>query len=189
MYHEAWRIERDWFYDRNIHGLDLKAAEKKYEPYLRNVASRNDLTYLFQEMLGNMTVSHMGTGGGDLPEVKRVQTGLAGRRLRSRQRPLSLRARLQRRELEPAAARAAHAAGREREGGRVSAGGQRPRGAAAGQRLQLLRGTGRQIRGAARGPGCERRGCARSDRGSRGRTRAACATSPGSRRTAAKWTR
>jgi tricorn protease len=78
MYREAWRTECDWFYDRNAHGLDLKAAEKKYEPYLRNVASRNDLTYLFQEMLGNLVVSHMGTGGGDLPEVKRVQTGLLG---------------------------------------------------------------------------------------------------------------
>jgi tricorn protease len=78
MYREAWRVERDWFYDRNLHGLDLKAAEKKYEPYLRNVASRDDLTYLFQEMLGNITVSHMGTGGGDTPEVKRVQTGLLG---------------------------------------------------------------------------------------------------------------
>ncbi len=78
MYREAWRIERDWFYDRNIHGLDLKEAEKKYEPYLRNIASRNDLTYLFQEMLGNMVVSHMGTGGGDTPEVKHVQTGLLG---------------------------------------------------------------------------------------------------------------
>ena len=78
MYREAWRTERDWFYDRNIHGLDIKEAEKKYEPYLRNVAARSDLTYLFQEMLGNMTVSHMGTGGGDLPEVKRVQTGLLG---------------------------------------------------------------------------------------------------------------
>ncbi|HUA62019.1 MAG TPA: PDZ domain-containing protein [Verrucomicrobiae bacterium] len=78
MYHEAWRIERDWFYDRNIHGLDLKAEEKKYEPYLDSIASRNDLTYLFQEMLGNMVVSHMGTGGGDTPEVKRVQTGLLG---------------------------------------------------------------------------------------------------------------
>ena len=41
MYREAWRVERDWFYDRNLHGLDLKAAEKKYEPYLRNVASRD----------------------------------------------------------------------------------------------------------------------------------------------------
>jgi tricorn protease len=78
MYHEAWRTERDWFYDRNAHGLDLKAAEKKYEPYLRNVASRSDLTYLFQEMLGNLVVSHMGTAGGDLPDVKRVQTGLLG---------------------------------------------------------------------------------------------------------------
>jgi tricorn protease len=78
MYHEAWHTERDWFYDRNAHGLDLNAAEKKYEPYLRGVASRSDLTYLFQEMLGNITVSHMGTGGGDLPEVKRTQTGLLG---------------------------------------------------------------------------------------------------------------
>ena len=78
MYREAWRVERDWFYDRNLHGLDVKAAEKQYEPYLRNVSSRADLTYLFQEMLGNLTVSHMGTGGGDTPEVKRVQTGLLG---------------------------------------------------------------------------------------------------------------
>jgi tricorn protease len=78
MYREAWRVERDWFYDRNLHGLDVKEAEKKYEPYLRNIASRNDLSYLFQEMLGNITVSHMGTGGGDTPEVKRVQTGLLG---------------------------------------------------------------------------------------------------------------
>ena len=78
MYHEAWHVERDWFYDRNTHGLDLKQAEKEYEPYLRNVAARSDLTYLFQEMLGNIVVSHMGTGGGDLPDVKRVQTGLLG---------------------------------------------------------------------------------------------------------------
>jgi tricorn protease len=78
MYHEVWRTERDWFYDRNIHGLDLKEAERKYEPYLRNIAARSDLTYLFQEMLGNMVVSHMGTGGGDVPMPKHVQTGLLG---------------------------------------------------------------------------------------------------------------
>jgi len=78
MYREAWRIERDWFYDRNIHGFDLKTAEKKYEPYLRGIASRYDLTYLFQEMLGAMVVGHLGTGGGDTPEIKRVQIGLLG---------------------------------------------------------------------------------------------------------------
>ena len=78
MFREAWRVERDWFYDRNMHGFDLKAAEKKYEPYLQGLASRQDLTYLFQEMLGGLVVGHLGAGGGDTPEVKRVQTGLLG---------------------------------------------------------------------------------------------------------------
>ncbi len=78
MYHEVWRLERDFFYDPNFHGLDLKAAEKKYEPYLAGIASRADLNYLFAEMLGEMTVGHLGVGGGEQPEVKRVQTGLLG---------------------------------------------------------------------------------------------------------------
>ena len=78
MFREAWRIERDWFYDRNAHGFDLTEGEKTYEPYLAGIASRYDLTYLFREMLGRLTVSHLSTGGGDTPEVKRVQTGLLG---------------------------------------------------------------------------------------------------------------
>ncbi len=78
MYHESWRLERDFFYDPNFHGLDLKAAEKQYEPYLAGISSRADLNYLFAEMLGEMTVGHLGVGGGDQPEVKRVQTGLLG---------------------------------------------------------------------------------------------------------------
>lgn len=78
MYREVWRIQRDFFYDPGAHGLDLRAAEKKYEPYLEAVASRGDLNYLFQEMLGEMSVGHMGAGGGALPEVKRVPGGLLG---------------------------------------------------------------------------------------------------------------
>ena len=78
MYHEAWRVERDFFYDPGFHGLDLKAAEKLYEPYLGGIGSRADLNYLFAEMLGNMVVGHLGVGGGDQPEVRRVQTGLLG---------------------------------------------------------------------------------------------------------------
>jgi len=78
MYHEVWRIERDFFYDPGYHGLDLKAAEKRYEPYLQNIASRRDLNYLFIEMLGEMSVGHMFIGGGDFPEVKRIPTGLLG---------------------------------------------------------------------------------------------------------------
>ena len=78
MYREAWRIQREFFYDPRYHGLDLAAAEKRYEPFLEGVASRSDLNYLFAEMLGDITVSHLGVGGGTTPEVRRVATGLLG---------------------------------------------------------------------------------------------------------------
>jgi tricorn protease len=78
MYKEAWRIQRDFFYDPNLHGLNLNAAEKKYEVYLDNLAHRADLNYLFQEMLGNMSVGHHNSGGGDIPQVTPVQVGLLG---------------------------------------------------------------------------------------------------------------
>jgi len=78
MYREAWRIEREFFYDPNLHGLDLEWAQKKYAPYVEAVASRTDLNYLFAEMLGEITVGHLGVGGGDIPRAKRVATGLLG---------------------------------------------------------------------------------------------------------------
>ncbi len=78
MFHEAWRIERDFFYDPNHHGLDLEAAERRYEPYLAHLDSREDLNYLFSEMLGELTVGHLRAGGGDTPEARKVKTGLLG---------------------------------------------------------------------------------------------------------------
>jgi tricorn protease len=78
MYKETWRIERDFFYDPNHHGLDLKATAKKYEPYLDSLAHRADLNYLFQEMLGELTIGHLYVSGGDMPDPKRVPGGLLG---------------------------------------------------------------------------------------------------------------
>ena len=78
MFREAWRIERDFFYDPGYHGLDLHKAEKRYEPFLEGIGSRADLNYLFAEMLGNLVVGHLGVGGGETPDVKRIQTGLLG---------------------------------------------------------------------------------------------------------------
>jgi len=78
IYHEIWRIERDFFYDPHAHGLNLKAAEEKYRPYAENVASRDGLNYLFEEMLGELSVGHLFVGGGAYPEVKRVPGGLLG---------------------------------------------------------------------------------------------------------------
>ncbi len=78
MYREVWRIERDWFYDPNYHGLDIAAQERKYQPYLESVASRSDLNYLFQEMLGDLTIGHLYIGGGERPEIKSLKVGLLG---------------------------------------------------------------------------------------------------------------
>ena len=78
MYRETWRIERDFFYAPNYHGLDLKATEKKYEPYVQALVHRSDLNYLFQEMLGELTVGHLYVSGGDIPDPKRVPGGLLG---------------------------------------------------------------------------------------------------------------
>jgi tricorn protease len=78
MYHEVWRIQRDFFYDPNHHGLNLAAAEKKYSAYLAGLGGRADLNYLFVEMLGEITVGHMFIGGGDGPKPPMVRGGLLG---------------------------------------------------------------------------------------------------------------
>ena len=78
MYHDAWRIQREFFYDPDLHGLDLQSAIKKYEPYLESVMSRRDLSYVFADMMGEITVGHLGVGGGDLPETRNIATGLLG---------------------------------------------------------------------------------------------------------------
>jgi tricorn protease len=78
MYHEAWRVERDFLYDPGLHGLDWKAAQARYEKYLPGLASRADLNYRFEEMLGELTLGHVFVFGGQMPEAKRIPCGLLG---------------------------------------------------------------------------------------------------------------
>ena len=78
MYYQVWRDERDFLYDPALHGLNLEAIKKKYEPYLDGISGRADLNYLFEEMLGEITIGHMFVGGGDVPQSPKVKTGLLG---------------------------------------------------------------------------------------------------------------
>ncbi|MBY0507817.1 MAG: PDZ domain-containing protein [Bryobacteraceae bacterium] len=78
MYNEAWRIQRDFFYDPKLHGVDIAAMKARYAPYLESIGSRTDLNYLFADMMGEFTASHLYVTGGQLPEVKRVRGGLLG---------------------------------------------------------------------------------------------------------------
>jgi tricorn protease len=63
MYHETWRLQRDFLYDPHTHGLDVAKIEAKYQPYLQNLASRDEFTYLCDEMLGEVQVGHMFVNG------------------------------------------------------------------------------------------------------------------------------
>lgn len=67
IYHEAWRIMRDWFYDSNHHGQELAELERHYAEYLPSITRRVDLNSLMNRMLGHISVSHLGVGGGDVP--------------------------------------------------------------------------------------------------------------------------
>lgn len=78
MFQDAWRVQRELFYDPNLHGLNLAATIKKYEPFIDGVMARRDLNYVFADMMGEITAGHLGVGGGDHPDVKTVPTGLLG---------------------------------------------------------------------------------------------------------------
>src|SRR5258708_30778355 len=78
MYHEVWRIERSYFYDPNLHGVNAADGEKEYEKYLESLASRSDLNYIFHDLLSEFTVGHLRGGRGDMPQAKTVAGGLLG---------------------------------------------------------------------------------------------------------------
>ena len=68
VYHETWRIQRDFLYDPNTHGLSIPKVEAKYKPYLDGLASRSEFTYLSVEMLGEVNIGHMFVGGAESPD-------------------------------------------------------------------------------------------------------------------------
>jgi tricorn protease len=78
MFEQEWRDQRDFFYDPGLHGIDLAAAKKRYAPYLQGIGTRDDLNFLFREMLGNLSVSHMYVIGGDNPPFKKIKVGQLG---------------------------------------------------------------------------------------------------------------
>ncbi len=78
VFDESWRQMRDFFYAPNMHGVDWPAQRAKYGALLPAVATRNDLTYLIGEMIGELHIGHSYVGGGDRTEVPRTRTGLLG---------------------------------------------------------------------------------------------------------------
>jgi len=79
IFDEAWRINRDYFYDPNMHGADWKAMKAKYAVFLPDLAVRQDLNRVMQWMSSELSVGHHRLTGGDtLANVDAIPGGLLG---------------------------------------------------------------------------------------------------------------
>ena len=78
IFEEAWRQERDYFYDPNTHGADWDAVHARYAPLIPHVRHRADLTYVLDQVGGELSVGHSFVGGGDMPATDTVRVGLLG---------------------------------------------------------------------------------------------------------------
>jgi tricorn protease len=78
MFEEAWRYERDYFYDPNMHGRNWNEVYQRYAPLVPYIKHRADLTYILDQVNGELSVGHSFVFGGDLPEVESPSGGLLG---------------------------------------------------------------------------------------------------------------
>lgn len=66
IFQDAWRLERDFFYDRDMHGVDWAEMRERYLPLIDDCVTRGDLNYVLGEMLGELSASHVYRSGGDV---------------------------------------------------------------------------------------------------------------------------
>jgi tricorn protease len=79
MLDEAWRINRDYFYDPGYHGADWPAMRKRYAAFLPDLATRNDLFRVIRWMLSELSVGHSYQSPGEsVFEGETVPGGLLG---------------------------------------------------------------------------------------------------------------
>ncbi len=130
VYREAFRLMRDMFYDPNHHGRDVAELERHYAAYLPGLTRRADLNQLLVRAFGEISVSHLRVGGGDVPRPNDPpeRTGLLGADWRYEKDRVVL-AKILRRPAPPLAERALRAparpARRRRAGRRLPRGDRR----------------------------------------------------------------
>lgn len=78
IFEEAWRYEKNHFYDPDMHGRDWNEVYKRYSPLIKYVRHRTDLNYIIDQVNGELSVGHSFVGGGDYPKVDDNKVGLPG---------------------------------------------------------------------------------------------------------------
>jgi tricorn protease len=75
---DAWRLERDYFYDPNMHGVNWAEVKARYSKMLEGASSRDELNYIIGEMIGELSSSHTYKGGGDMEKEMNENVGYLG---------------------------------------------------------------------------------------------------------------
>jgi tricorn protease len=78
MFRDAWRQERDFFYDPGMHGVDWDGMYDRYAQLVPYVAHGADFSFILGELIGELNSSHSYVRPGDMPRPKSVGTGLLG---------------------------------------------------------------------------------------------------------------
>ncbi|HEY8969541.1 MAG TPA: PDZ domain-containing protein, partial [Puia sp.] len=75
---DAWRLERDFFYDPNMHGVDWNKVKERYLKMLEGAVTRDEVNFIIGEMIGELNASHTYHGGGVEEVPKRASVGYLG---------------------------------------------------------------------------------------------------------------
>ncbi len=78
IFEEAWRYEKDYFYASNMHGRDWDEVHQRYVPLIPYIKHRADLTYILDQVNGELSVGHSFVFGGDYPKTEENSVGLLG---------------------------------------------------------------------------------------------------------------
>lgn len=78
IFNDTWRMQKEYFYDPDMHGIDWQAVYDKYQPMLDHVQRREDLNDVLVQMIAELQVGHNRVGGGDVYQETPSKTGLLG---------------------------------------------------------------------------------------------------------------
>ena len=62
---DAWRLERDYFYDPQLHGVDWKVILDRHLPLAARITDRDELDDLIAHMVAELSALHTFVRGGD----------------------------------------------------------------------------------------------------------------------------
>jgi tricorn protease len=78
LFNDAWRLERDYFYDPNMHGVNWNTVKERYSKMLEGAITREEVDFIIGEMIGELNASHTYHGGGDVERPNNKNVGYLG---------------------------------------------------------------------------------------------------------------